>query len=61
MGRTAILSLPAGWGKSTYGAELARHLGCTSVVDEWAFPFDITPGALHLTNADKFGKKGGAQ
>jgi hypothetical protein len=58
VGRTAILSLPQGWGKSSCAHELARRLGCTSVVDDWPFPFDITPGALHLSNAPI--RKGGA-
>lgn len=51
VGRTAILSLPQGWGKSSCAHELAARLGCTSIVDEWGFPYLITPGALHLTNA----------
>lgn len=30
---TVIFASPAGTGKTTYGALLARHFGCTSVVE----------------------------
>lgn len=48
--KTAILSLPAGWGKTTMAPALAAFLGCTKIVDEWNPTQPITPFALHLTN-----------
>jgi len=53
--KTAILSLPQGSGKNLIAAQLARSLGCLTVVDEWAPCDQITAGALHLTNADVLG------
>lgn len=50
--KTAILSLPPGMGKTTIALALAKHLGCTSVVEEWHPSQPLTPGALHLTNVD---------
>lgn len=50
--KTAILALPQGWGKTTIAAALAHRLGCTSVIDDWAFGQQMTQGALHLTNAE---------
>lgn len=49
--KTAILSLAQGMGKTTIAHALAKHLGCTSVVDEWTPSSYVTKGALHLTNA----------
>lgn len=51
-GKTAILSLPPGMGKTTIAPALAKHLGCTSVVDEWTPSIYVTQGALHLTNTN---------
>ena len=48
--KAAILSLPAGSGKSNIADQLAQRLGCTGVVDEWNTDKPFTPGALHLTN-----------
>ena len=48
--KAAILSLPAGSGKSAIAGLLSQRLGCTSVVDEWNTDKPLTPGALHLTN-----------
>jgi len=48
--KTAILSLPAGSGKTTIAARLAAFLGCRQIVDEWSPTQPITPFALHLTN-----------
>ena len=48
--KTAILSLPAGWGKTTLAHPLAAFLGCTQIVDEWEPTQPITPCALHLTH-----------
>lgn len=50
--RTVIFSAPAGWGKTKSADELRRVYGCESVVDGWSPESDITPGALHLTNAE---------
>lgn len=50
-GKTAILGLPPGMGKTTIAPALAKRLGCTSVVDEWTPSLYVTPGALHVTNA----------
>ncbi|WP_148665151.1 hypothetical protein [Diaphorobacter nitroreducens] len=48
--RTAILSLPAGWGKTAMARPIAEFLGCTFIVEEWLPGKPILPGALHLTN-----------
>lgn len=50
--KTAILSLPQGYGKSTMGQALARWLGCSHVVDEWHPGLELDFGALHLTNME---------
>lgn len=49
--KTAILSLPQGYGKTTMAHALARWLGCTCVFDEWHPGLELQQGALHLTNA----------
>jgi len=43
---------PQGAGKSTHAAELARLLGCTSVVDEWDGSSPVPDGALVLAQTD---------
>lgn len=48
--RTAILSAPRGWGKTSRAQELMQYYGCGTVVDNWAPGQPIKPGALHLTN-----------
>lgn len=48
--KTAILSLPQGFGKSTVAHDLARWLGCTTIVEEWSPAKPVVVGALHLTN-----------
>jgi hypothetical protein len=48
---TAILSLPAGWGKPTIARAMGARIGCTHVVDEWLDGWRLFPGALHLTNS----------
>ena len=48
--KTAILILPAGYGKSTIACELSHRLGCEGVVHEWCTNESLTPGWLHLTN-----------
>lgn len=50
--KTAILSLPQGWGKTTMARRIAAHIGCTRIVDEWWPGQPILGGALHLTSAD---------
>ena len=49
--KTAILTLPQGYGKTSIAHQFASRLGCTSVVEEWSPSQPLTPGALHLTNA----------
>lgn len=39
-------------GKTTLAHALARRLGCTAVVDEWAHGVYVVPGALHLTSEE---------
>lgn len=46
----AILWMPQGSGKSSAAEDVAKALGCTAVVDEWAPGLPMTPGALHLSN-----------
>lgn len=46
----AILWMPQGSGKSNAAGEVAKALGCTSVVHEWNPGQPMTPGALHLSN-----------
>ena len=50
--KTAILSLPQGWGKTTIAHEMAARLGCLWVADDWCFGPPLVHGALHLTNQD---------
>jgi hypothetical protein len=50
--KTAILNLPQGSGKTLFAPGMAARLGCTQVVDEWSPSLGVTPGALHLTNAE---------
>ena len=38
-------------GKAQLAPPLARRLGCTAIVDEWAPTQAVRRGALHLTNA----------
>lgn len=45
-----ILSLPAGWGKTTMAPALAPLLGLDQIVEEWCPALALLPGALHLTN-----------
>lgn len=50
--KAAIVSLKGGTGKTTLAVEIAQHLGCTRVWDEWVpDSHPILPGTLHLTNA----------
>lgn len=48
--KTVIVSMRGGTGKTTLATEMARHFGCTSIVDEWATAKPLVAGALHLTN-----------
>jgi hypothetical protein len=48
--KTTILMLEAGMGKTTIAKQLADHLGCTTVIDEWNWGKPLTLNALHLTN-----------
>lgn len=50
MAKTAILSLPQGWGKTQIANDVAQFLGCSDVVDEWHPGRPILAGALHLTH-----------
>lgn len=50
--KTAILSLPASFGKHSLAPRIAEVLGCTSIVDEWAPSQGLVQGALHVTNAE---------
>jgi hypothetical protein len=44
-----IVHGPQGCGKTTHAEELAKHFGCSTVVDDWAGnPLPV--GALALTN-----------
>jgi hypothetical protein len=47
-----ILSLPAGWGKTTMAERMAAFIGCNFIVDEWHPGMPVTAGALHLTNVN---------
>jgi len=48
--KTVILTAPQGWGKTRNAEALRKQHGCTSVVDNWVYGTQPTPGALHLTN-----------
>lgn len=48
--KTAILSLPQSWGKTSIASAMAAFIGCEWIVDEWNPLAPVFPGALHLTN-----------
>jgi hypothetical protein len=48
--KTAILTAPQAWGKSSKAESLREQFGCHSVVDEWNARQPLVPGALHLSN-----------
>lgn len=62
MAKTAILSLPQGWGKTAMARRIAAHIGCSRIVDEWWPSQPVLGGALHLTSAEVLGysQQGGA-
>lgn len=48
---TIIVYGPPACGKTRHALELARHFGCSQIVDTWEpGRHDLTPEALHLTN-----------
>lgn len=47
---TIVLHGCQGAGKTTIVASIARHLGCTPVLDEWDGRQPIPKGALAVTN-----------
>lgn len=53
--KTAILSLPQGFGKTIMAKALLDKIGCQEIIDDWHPGAPIKPGALHLTNHAFFG------
>ncbi len=49
--KTAILTAPQGFGKSTIAHAMAAFIGCTHVVEEWDPATPAVLGALHLTSS----------
>jgi len=49
---TVVVTGPQGCGKSVHAQQLAEQFGCVGVVDEWRPDVELSPGHLHLTNAD---------
>lgn len=49
---TIIFTAPQGWGKTRNARALRKEFGCDCVIDDWCLGMhQLTPGALHLTNA----------
>ena len=49
--KTVIFCLPGGAGKSYLAPMLAQHLGMDRIIDGWYPASEVTPGAMHVTNA----------
>lgn len=49
--QSVVIHGPQGCGKTTHAEALARHFGCTQVVQDWNGLDPLPAGALGLTNA----------
>ena len=56
MSNTVIIHGHQGCGETTNKDALAKHFGCSQVVDDWTPWRNITVGALHLTCSPITGK-----
>lgn len=50
MSNTIVIHGPQGCGKTRSAEALAKHFGCSHIVDDWNGRDKVAPGALVLTN-----------
>lgn len=60
MPNTIVIHGPHGCGKTRNAEALAKHFGCSPIVDDWDGRSKIEAGSLVLTNSMVFGIKASA-
>lgn len=57
MSNTIVIHGPQGCGKTRNAQALAKHFGCSRIVDDWNGRSKVEPGSLVLTSSLVFGIK----